>query len=433
MPFDNRSRPGQRTSISIDPKQILEDIDTKVRELEPAATPIQTFANIMGGGKPPKGHKIQVKQYHVFDNYDFCSAVTVGTGADSRLARMTLDQPSRPTTSGIMYYYPQDKFFIEKTGQVVEVVMTERASMPVGDGTNYSNANTTLTGNSTTRTQAGTVLVRVIDAVPFQTFTTSDVIYLGRTIYEGQPIQAESKQRDYIYDTNFVEHKEAVLEMTEDQVELVETEGTVPDWDFNQEQMMKEFKVSIDYNLLFSERSIDNVVPGKPKRHMRGLFNSIRTNVAVYNPATINNFEVMFGNFMYEQAFRYNTSLDFSKLGLAGGRFLFDFNQAFRDYRRTTGLSSKDFGKEIGLNFNTYVIPGGHNVTLTRTEALRQGTPLENWCFIIDPKMMELRVKKDYESRNYSQTNERVEKVMVEWQGTVAWHLEQNNALLRTV
>ena len=429
--YDNRSRPGIRTSTSIDPKEILEDIDQKVRILEPAATPIQTFAAKMGVGKPPRGHKIQVKQYHVFDSYDFCSACTVGTGADARLARLTLDQPSRPTTQGIMYYHPQDKFFIERTGQIVEVVMTERASMPMGDGTFYSNVNTTLTGNSTTRTQQGTVLVMVTSAVPFINFTTSDVIYLGRTIYEGQPIEAESKQRDYLYDTNLVEHKEAVLEMTEDQVELVETKGEIPDWDFQQEQNMKEFKISVDYNLLFSERSIENIVPGKPKRNLRGLYHSIKTNIGVYNPNTITDFETMFGNFMYEQAFRYNATNKFSKLGFAGGRFLYDFNQAFKDYRRTSKL--QDIGKEIGLDFDTYKIPGGFSVSLIRTEALRQGTPLEYWCFIIDPEQMELKIKKNYESRYYQLVNERLQKIMVEWQGTVGWHLEQYNALLKTV
>jgi len=430
MAYDNRIRPGIVSSVTIDPKRILEDIDLKVRELEPAATPIQTITKYMGVGKPPKSHKIQVKQYHIFDNYDYCSAMTAGTGADARFANLTLDQPSRPSTAGTMYYSPQDKLFIVKTGQVVEIVMTERDSMPLGNNTFFSHANTTLTGNTTTRTSQGTVLVRTIDAVPIIPFTNSDVIYLGRTIYEGQPIQGESKQRDYIYDTNFVEHKEAVLRMTEDQVKLVQVEGNIPEWTFQQQHMLKEFKVSVDYNLLFSERSIDYTVPGGPKRHLRGLFNSIRTNVAVYDPMNVTNFEVMFGNFLYEQAFRYNTSQTYSKIGLAGGRFLFDFNQAFRQYRRTTSLEG--VGKKIGLNFDTYVIPGGHTISLVRTEALRQGTPLENWCFVIDPKMMELRIKKNYESRNYSLATDRIESVMVEWQGTVAWHLEQNNALLRT-
>lgn len=429
MPFDNRIRPGARTSVTVDPKIVLEDINQEIRRLEPSAVPLQTFASYIGTEAPPKNHKFQTKQYHVFDNYDYCSSVTLGTGNFTRYARLTLDQPSRPTTRSSMLYYPQDKFFIVATGQVVEVVMNERASMPMGDGSNLSISDTTLTGNSTTRSADGTVVVRNTEPTPILPFSQSDVIYLGRTIYEGQPIEAESRQRDFIFDVNFLEHKEAVLEMTEDQVELVKTDGKVPDWNFQQEETIREFKISVDYNLIFSERSVDYTVPDKPKRHTRGLYNSIRTNVSVYNPQAVTDFEAMFGNFMYDQAFRYGNKM--TKIGLCGGRFLYDFNQAFKDYRRTSKIES--IGKKIGLNFNTYEIPGGFSVTLTRTEALRQNTPLEYWCFIIDTSQMGLKLAKNYETRDYSLPTDRFKKFMIEWQGGIAWHLEQVNALLKTV
>jgi hypothetical protein len=46
---------------------------------------------------------------------------------------------------------------------------------------------------------------------------------------------------------------------------------------------------------------------------------------------------------------------------------------------------------------------------------------------------MELRVVKDFNSRFYQNNDERDYKIMMEWQGTIAWHLEQSHALLRTV
>jgi hypothetical protein len=45
---------------------------------------------------------------------------------------------------------------------------------------------------------------------------------------------------------------------------------------------------------------------------------------------------------------------------------------------------------------------------------------------------MKARTVLDYTSRYYQLANERVSKVMVEWQGTIAWELEQQHALLRT-
>ena len=428
MPYDNRQSAGIRTSTTISPKEVLQDIDETIHILDPYATPLQTFGSYIGTGNVPKSHKIQVKEYDSFDNWDHCSAVTLGGGNEDRFARLTLDQASRPTTNGSMYYYPQDKLYLVETDQTVEVVMNERAAMPISTTADIT-LTAGLTGNTTSRALAGTVVVRNIEPYPIDSFTTSDVVFMGRTIYEGQSIEAESKQRDFIYDTNFVEHKEAVLEMTEDQVHLVQTVGKMPDWNFNQTAMMREFKVDVDYNMLFSERSVDITIPKQPKRHMRGLKHAIKTNVAYYDPTTVTDFELMFTNFTYEQAFRYNPNGEKTKLGLAGGRFLVDFNMAFRDYRRTSQLDG--VGKKIGLDIQSFYIPGGQTINLVKSEALRG--KMENWLFVIDPKLMELRVKKDYNSRNYKLDNERIEKIMIEWQGSIAWHVEQAHSLLKTV
>jgi len=430
--YQNMNRPGTRTSTTVDPKIVLEDIDTKVRRLEPSATPIQTITSIIGRGAKPKSHKIQVMQYHAFDNFDYCSATTMGStvAGYERMARMTLDQASRPDVNASMYYYPQDKFLIVATGQVVEVWITPDAAI-LYDGTNEVTCSATLTGNSTTRSLAGTVVVRNIEPYALKPFTTSDVIFLGRTIYESQPIEARSSMRDYVFDCNFVEHKEKVLIFTEDQKNLVETMGKVPDFTHQQNETILEFKKDVDLNLIWGERGVDLTVSGRPKRHLRGLFNTIRTNVSYYDPTTITDFEAMLSNFLFEQGFRYNNAGVTSKMGLAGPRVLFNFNMAFREYRRTTSLG--EIGKKAGMNLDTYILPGGFQLAMARYEGLRQNTSLENWMFVIDPALADLKLVKDYNSRLWSNDNERDIKYMIEWQGTVAWHLEQCHALLRTI
>lgn len=428
--YKNLNRPGTRTSTSINPMEILEDIDQKIRRLDPNATPLQTLGNIIGRGPKPKNVKVKVKAYHGYDNFDYCSSVKLGTGNYARFALLRLDQISRPTVKDSMYYYPQDTMFIVETGQKVEVVMNPVTSIKINGGY-FSMPDNSLTEGTVSTTADGTVLVRAVTPEPIKPFTQSWVITMGRTIYESQNIEAVSKQRDFVYDCNFVEHKEAVFSMTEDQKNWIKTKGTVPDWTFQQEETMKELKIDVEYNAIFSERHIDFTERGRPKPHMMGLFHAIKTNVSAYDPMSVVDFEAMFSNFLYQQAFRYNPN-GFNKMGICGGRFLYNFNIAFREYRRTDSVGANKIGKDVGLDLNTYVLPGQHKVTLTRNEVLRMDTPLENWCFVIDPSLMEWRIVKDYESRYYQADYERDEKIMIEWQGTIAFHLEQAHALLRT-
>lgn len=428
--YRNKNRLGTRTSTTIDPKLVAQDFTKTIKNLSPFATPLQTLSGKIGRGPKPKAHKIQVMQYHEFDNYDYCSAVTLGTAADGteRYARLTLDQPSRPDLQSSMYYQPQEKFFIVETQQVVEVVVTPNAAIQLEENTDFTFPNTNLTGNTTSRSQSGTVVVRNVNPYPVAPFTTSHVVYLGRTIHESQRITATGAQRDFVWDCNFVEHKEKVLTMTEDQKKWVMTENSVPDWTFQQQEMMKEFKLEVEFNALFSEREIDMATTDRPTRHMRGLYHAIRTNIASYNPASITDFELMFSNFLYEMGFRYNPN-GYNKIVLGGGRFLHDFNLAFREYRRTTDLK---LPKEIALDAETYKLPGGMAVTILRTDALQQKTKLENWAFVIDPALAKWRIVKDYESRMYANNDERDIKLMCEWQGSIAWELEQAHALLKT-
>ncbi len=433
MGYNSTARPGTRSSTSPNPKSILEDIDQKIHVLDPEAVPLQVFGEYIGRGAPPRSHKIQVKHYHAFDHFDFASSVYMGNGSGTAgeevYARLTLDQPSRPDLSDIMFYHPQDKFYIVSTGQTVEVSMTPTEIITTDDSGTTILLSTNLTDGTTSTTATGTVVVKNIEPAPLIPFSSSYVIFMGRTISESQPIQATSTQRDCLYDCNYVEHKERVLVMTEDQRYMIEMEGKVPDWTFQQEETLRDFKKDVEYNCFFGERAVEFVNPTRPKRHMRGLVNAIESNVAYWNPSSTVDMENLFGNFMFESAFRYNPN-GFRKIALCGGRFLHDFNMSFREYRRTDTLAPK--AKDLGLNFETYFIPGGFELTLMRSEVLRQNTPLENWCFVVDPLEAEWRVKKDYESRLYSLPSDRDLKYMVEWQGSIAWHLEQSHALLRT-
>jgi len=421
---------GARSSTSMNPKNMLQDITEKIHILRPEASPLQSIFQYIKRGAKPKSHKVEVMQYHAADPYDYCSNVVMGAASGTagwdRFALLTLDQPSRPETNGSMYYQPQDKLFIVATNQTVEVVMTPSNAIGTGSG-NSLVAPADVTGNTTTLTAPGTVLVRSLTPSPILPFTTSDVIAQGRTIYESQRIEAEGHERDLIFDFNYVEHKEATLQMTEDQRYLVQTLSKTPDFDFQQEQTITEFKQKVDMNMLFSERNIDLTVPGRPKRHMNGLFNIIQTNVGVYNPDNVNDWERLVANFMHEMAFRYNPNGN-KKIAIAGPRFMANFNLYFKDYRLNT---QNTIGKDLGLNIDTYNFLG-NQLALVRSDVLRQGTPLEHWCFVIDPAEAEQRIVKDYATRFYQNNDERDLKLMVEWQGTVAWHLEQSHALLRT-
>ena len=57
---------------------------------------------------------------------------------------------------------------------------------------------------------------------------------------------------------------------------------------------------------------------------------------------------------------------------------------------------------------------------------------MEHWCFVIDPKEMDLRIVKNFNTRLYANNDERLAKLAVEWQGTISWHREESMALLRT-
>lgn len=426
--INSLSRRGTRTSTSVDPRRKEIDIDEKIRILHPEATPIQTAAltGLIRVGKAPISHKVEVMQYDTADCNEFCSAVTLGTGNNTRFARLTLDQAQRPDLQQYMYYMPQEKFFIVETEQVVEVVMTPTAAISY-QGNEFNFDNTTLTGNTTNRSMPGTVIVRNIVPEPIKSFTTSHLIYMGYTAYEGQDYGAQPSQRDVLYDYNFVELKEKTIAMTADQKEWIKTKGP-NDWQFQLEQAIAEMKMEVESTIMWSERSTEGT-QNAPIHHLRGFHQHLHTNVAFYDPENLEDFEMMFANFAYENGFRYNASDKRRKIGICGSRYLFNFNYAFKDFRRTTSLM---LNQDVGFDIDTYKLPGGFELVLMRSEYLSQNTKLENWLYVMDPTQAEMRLVKNYTTHFYHLENQRMHSLAIEWQGTVAWHLEQTHALLRT-
>jgi len=440
MPYRNLNRPGMRTTATIDPRAVYEDISYSIKTLSPEATPLLSIIDKISKGPAPKSKKIWVVQEHLFDDVDYCSNVLLGSSVNpaySRFALLTVDQVSRPDAKDIMYYQPQDKIYVEATGQTLEVWANPVASMRIGLGPNdfFTFDNALIGGPGGTQvstTPPGTILVRNVEPFPIQPFNNSWIIYMGRTIFESQDIEAVPKQRDFIWDCNFVEHKEATIQMTEDQKNLITTKFKVPDWNFQQKRAIEEFKREIERTLVFGKRAVDLTINSRPKYYLGGIIDNIRTNVSYYDPniPAGEEFERLIQWFIYEQAFRYNPG-GTQKVALCGGRFLMKFNQSFANYRRTTNLNLKD---KIGFDLSTYDFMG-FTLALTHYEGFRQGTPMENWCLVFDPSLIEYRTVKEYNTRLIVPGDNnfiRYYTLMVEWQGTIAFQLEQAHALLRT-
>lgn len=426
MAYLNTTRPGLRTTQTVNPQSVKPQLNEQIRTLRPESMPINYLLEKIGASGKPKSKKFQVRKYYATDMLDQVTAVTLGLSADSetRFARLTIANISRPGITG-MIYYPQDKIYIASTGQTVEVVMTPNAAYQI-NGADLT-LTTTLTGNTTTRSAAGTIVVRVVEQVPYLTHGVSDIWLLGRTIWESQPIQAQSLQRDLVYDFNYLEHKEWVLNFTDDQIDYVEQYGGVKDFTFQQQELIRESKEQVDLTLWTSERAVNYDQQNRPTYHTRGILNAIKTNVAVYNPTAPGlDFEQLVSDFMYKQAFRHQGGM--RKWAFAGADFLNNFSRAFREYRRSDINVSK---QTPGLNIETYSWMG-YTIDFIRNERFRLGTAMSNWVCVIDPEQIDIHVAKNWDTRNYNLASEREKKVMYEWSGGIAFHLEEHHALLRT-
>lgn len=425
MKYKNLSRPGVRTTQTVNPQAVKRDIDELVRILDPESTPMLTIADYMGKGKAPKSKKMEVMQMNTFDPWDETTSTVIGTGAESRYMRITPLQKSRPTTNNSMYYYPQDQIYVSKTGQNLVVVMTpdacyqkSGADVPLTTG---------LTGNTTTRSAAGTIVVMNQDPSPIIDFQTSDFVFQGRTIWESQPVGGISRQQDVLFDVNYVEHKECILTMTDDQIRYNDMYGTIKDFNMQQKLTLSDFKKAIHYQLVFGERNWDLIEPNRPTIRTRGVVSSIKTNVMLYDPFQTDDFETLVSTFMDEQAFRHNPN-GRKKIAYCGQKFLSNFSKSFKEYRRS---DLSDYKPTPGLQVESYRW-NGNSLSLIRDETFRQGTPHENWCMVVDPLESELCVALDFVHRDVTLANQRDKTWMWEWEGGIKHHREESSALLRT-
>lgn len=438
--YRNLNRPGMRTTATIDPRAVEQDIAYSIRQLSPHAAPLYSLLDKLSRGKEPKSLKIWVAQEHLFDDVDYVSNVKLGSSVNpkySRFALLTVDQISRPDVRDIMYYQPQDMLHIDKTGQEVEVWANPNSSIRIGLGaTDFFTFDAALVGGAPGQqintTPPGTILVRNVEPYPIKPFSSSYIIYHGRTIFESQDIEAVPTQRDIIYDCNFVEHKETLIQITEEQKDIIQTKFKTPDWTFNQRRDLEEFKQEIERTLLFQARSVDTTIPERPKYTMNGILNSIKTNVAYYdeNIEAGPEFEKMIQWFIMEHAFRYNPA-GTNKLFLMGIKALVKFNQSFANYRRSKDLA---ISGKVGFNISGYDFLG-YTVGIVPFEAFDRRTNMANWILVIDPALIELRIIKDFNNRLIVPGNNnfiRYTSLMTEWMGTIAFQYEQAHALLRT-
>lgn len=426
MPSTHRR--GLRTTQTVNPQDLLPDVDEILRRADPTLSQLSTLLEHLPAGKPPRAKRIDVRQYRSFDPLDRVTAVVVGTAADNeqRFARLTIQQRSLiATTPTEMLYQPGDRLALD-SGQVVEVVVTPTDRMP-----GLPNLSANLIGNATQLTDPGNIIVRNIQPIPFNpNWTGGWILFMGHPIYEGQPVESDSWQRDVVYDYNYVETIERVMECTEDETNFIIQRGSAKDMQFQKEETLREIKQDVEIAYMFGERSFDMTVPGQPKYHMRGLINSIQTNVMVYNPYAANlNFEQLIRSWMTNQVFRVCPN-GLEKFVFIGERLSDAFTAVFDNLRRIDigGGKSRDIG---GVRITTYEF-NGRTIHCVVYRHFRVETPWSWWAVAVDLPNLERRVRKNFAIRNATLPNERIIRYAVEWQGTLACHLEETHALLRT-
>lgn len=428
------------SSTSVNPREVFEDISSDVRELNYQHTPLLTLTSlILKRGSKPKGTKIVQRERHNWQSLDKIVTATMGidTGvAWERYALIELAGLTRPETKASMIWQPQDKFYVFGTEDVVEVIMTPSAVKYNEDGQTApelvpdSVAGTGVTGTAmVSACKAGCIVVKNIRPYGLKKMTTNFVNFTGHALRESQNIESIGQQFDIMYNCNFVEHQEAVVTMTEDQYEWIQNKLSKPEWDDQVRQSWQKFKDAVEMNMFFGKRSIDST-GSRTQLHMNGFMNTVKTNVAYYNPWQITDYEMLIQSFLIDKGFRYGEG---KKIGLIGQNLNKNFANSFKDYRRTTGLSPKEIGTSYGLDIQSYLIPGGFSLGLLQANNLfKPQTPMSDWLAVIDPAQQELRVVKDFTTRDYSLPTERDKKMMIEWQGSIAFHLEQHHALLKT-
>lgn len=427
MSWDNIAHRRLGTTQTLNPQALKRDIDEKVRTLKPESTPLITLLGDTwkGMGKKPKSKKIEVMQHYAFDHVEEVSAATFWTsGTYQEFARLRLPQKTRPKSSGTMYYSPQDMFALPN-GQMAMVWVTPDACMVV-NGSEYALTTTETGSASTTRTNPGYIVVRNVRQAPLISFTAGSYIrYLGRTVYEGQPFSATSKQESFIFKSNYVERKECVLEMTDDQIAFSDMHGWINNLSKQQEITLDNFHQEIEYLMWFGVKSLRYDQTNQPMHTMDGVIPQIRTNVQLYNPFSTEDPEKMIDTFILDMASRHGPKI---KTMHCGSGLLNLINNSFRDMRRSD-VSTKSFTPGLDITTIHWM---GFTLKLVRNEIFRQGTPQAYWGCVIDENEAEPRININFETKDLRQPRDRIFQWGCEWQGSLALHREEHNALIRT-
>jgi hypothetical protein len=412
-------------------------ITQQLRKVDSKRFPLVHLGSKIMKGESPKSYKLYTRQYDTFDPYDYVSDVVLGStvGASyNTMALLTLDQATRPDVTNMMVYAPQDRLVLP-SGQEVEIIMTPTESIRRGVGYTsddyISGFPVPLTGGTDKTTGTGTVLVRTVTGAAFKPFTSGDTIYTGRAIFEGQDWEAPSRQSDFIYNCQYVEHQEARIEFTEDEWGWLQEGKKIKDNSRQVEDTKEMLMNAIETHALFGEGSFQATYENRAKTNSWGLIPSLKTHVTYYNPDT-QDFEALIGNWLIDHCYETNINKVSTKYFLAGGRFMYNFNMAFRELRQ---LDREGVLKQkIGLDVNAYNIMG-YNMVLVPTDVFKMGTIYENWCLCIDPTMGRLCVVNGYNfnTKLLQSAVQRKHIFGVEWKGTYLWEVERSHALLRTV
>jgi hypothetical protein len=427
MPQSVQLRRGVRSTATAQPLSIVPDIEKKVQELLPEATPFQAFLQELGKGAPPKGTKVICAQQYHYDHFANVTTVATGGAGYERFGRLRIIGGAGRFPTGS--YEPGDLLYLVGTGQTVEVVITEDAALRRADGTEIT-VPTSLTGTSSqTRTNPDEVVVRVVDAVPFRSGAQHAVL-LGRVVYEGQPYDAIPMHQDIVYDFNLVQTVDTTIALTPEQMELVENWHGINELTFQQKLAVKRLMKSVEYAMLFGERAVDYSL-GMPKRYMGGILSYIRTNVYGVSRTDYNDdtkFEKLWWTFINQFAFRYNfNGAKPRKLALCGPNFYTRLLATVRGLQRTTVQT-----KEAGITLERYFL-GPFDLDLIRTDTFRPETGLTDWCLVVDPVFVEPRVWKNYTVKETTLPNERVRTFAIEWAGSISVHFEETAALMAPV
>lgn len=423
-------RLGLRTTQTVNPQDLLPDVDEVLRRSDPTLSQLSTLLDKLPSGKKPRTKRIDVRQYRSRDALDQVTAVTLGTSGNSELryARLTVAQRSNlATTPTNMIYQPGDRLFLIDINQAVEVVATPTQTLSGFNAT----LSAALVGNGTQNPNPGNIIVRNIQPVAInQNYTGGWMQFGGYAIYEGQPVSNQAVQRDVVYDYNFVEHVEKVMKCTEDETEFIIQRGNAKDMQFQREETLIEIKEDVEKAYMFGKRAFDQTVAAQPKHHMGGILDFIKTNQMVYNPAAANlNYEQLIRTWMTNQVFRWCPN-GMRKLVLVGERLSDAFLATFDSYRRKD-ISGGKKTTVSGVDFTTYEF-GGRTIDLVTYRHFRVETPSAWWAVALDLPNLETRIHTNYRIKDATLPNERVLTYAVDWIGSLAVHLEETHSWLRT-